>query len=91
LLLIREGEETSVELPSMLPTIAISKGDKIRAIGGIGGGYGNPFNRPAEQVLEDVLDGYLTVEMAAEDFGVAISSDRALDREETARLRQARA
>lgn len=91
LLLIREGEGTPVELPSMLPTITVSKGDKIRAIGGIGGGYGNPLDRPAEQVLEDVLDGYLTVEMAAEDFGVVISSDGVLDQAETARLRQATA
>ena len=45
----------------MLPTIAVAKGDRIRAVGGIGGGYGKASERPAEaRALEDVLDGYLS-------------------------------
>ena len=69
--LIRAGQPP-VDLPSMLPTIPVSKGDRIRAVGGIGGGYGTPAERPPEQVRQDVLDGYLTREAAKRDFGVVI-------------------
>ena len=69
--LIRAGQQP-VELPSMLPTIAVSKGDRIRAVGGIGGGYGKASERPAEAVREDVLDGYLSRESAARDFNVRV-------------------
>ena len=72
LLLIRAGQ-APVELPSMLPTIAVMKGDRIRAVGGIGGGYGKASERPAEAVREDVLDGYLSRESAARDFQVTVS------------------
>jgi N-methylhydantoinase B len=72
LLLIRAGQ-APVELPSMLPTIAVQKGDRIRAVGGIGGGYGKASERPAEAVREDVLDGYLSRESAARDFQVTVS------------------
>jgi N-methylhydantoinase B len=69
--LIRAGQKP-VELPSMLPTIPVSKGDRIRAVGGIGGGYGKASERPAEAVREDVLDGYLSRESAARDFNVRV-------------------
>jgi len=86
--LIREGQP-AVELPSMLPTISIAKGDRIRAVGGIGGGYGKALERPAAAVVEDVLDGYLTREAAARDFRVAISADGKLDAAATTKLRAA--
>jgi N-methylhydantoinase B len=69
--LIRDGE-APVDLPSMLPTISVSKGDRIRAVGGIGGGYGKASERPPECVRQDVLDGYLTREAAKRDFGIVI-------------------
>jgi N-methylhydantoinase B/oxoprolinase/acetone carboxylase alpha subunit len=37
-----------------------------------GGGFESPLERPAEQVLADVLDGYVSIESAAADYGVAI-------------------
>jgi len=86
--LIREGQP-AVELPSMLPTISIAKGDRIRAVGGIGGGYGKALERSAATVVEDVLDGYLTREAAARDFRVAIGADGTLDASATTRLRAA--
>jgi N-methylhydantoinase B len=86
--LIREGQP-AVELPSMVPTIAISQGDRIRAVGGIGGGYGKALERPVATVVEDVLDGYLTREAAARDFRVAIAADGKLDAAATTKLRAA--
>jgi N-methylhydantoinase B len=77
-------------LPSMLPTISVSRGNKVRATGGIGGGYGNPLDRAEEAVLNDVLDGYLTTEDAARRFGVVIEQGR-VDSQATQRWRRAAA
>jgi len=75
------------ELPSMLPTISVSRGNKVRATGGIGGGYGDPLARAEEAVLNDVLDGYLTPEDAAGHFGVVIEQGR-VNSQATRRRRQ---
>jgi N-methylhydantoinase B len=83
------GERSVGALPSMLPTISIEKGQKVRAVGGIGGGYGNPLERAETQVLDDVLDGYLTRDEALRAFGVAITADGQVDSEATRRKRQA--
>jgi N-methylhydantoinase B len=56
----------------MLPTIAVTRGDRIRAVGGIGGGYGKASERSPESVREDVLDGYLSRESAMRDFKVTV-------------------
>jgi N-methylhydantoinase B len=37
-----------------------------------GGGYGDPRQRDPERVLTDVVDGYVSIERAREDYGVAI-------------------
>jgi N-methylhydantoinase B len=73
-LMTREGAVKS--LPSMLPTISVSRGNRVRAVGGIGGGYGDPLERDEEAVLADFLDGYLTTQDAAARFGVVIEQGR---------------
>jgi N-methylhydantoinase B len=83
------GRDGAVKaLPSMLPTMAVSRGQKIRAVGGIGGGYGDPLTRAEDAVLSDVLDGYLTADDAAAWFGVVIEQG-AVNAEATRRRRQA--
>lgn len=53
-----------------------------------GGGWGNPFDRPADQVLEDVMDEYISIEFAAEHYGVSINKDTfQINNEETHQLR----
>ncbi len=37
-----------------------------------GGGYGDPRERPAEQVLADVVNGYVSIEAAEQEYGVAV-------------------
>jgi N-methylhydantoinase B len=37
-----------------------------------GGGYGDPHQRQPEQVLQDVIDGYVSLEAAEQQYGVAI-------------------
>lgn len=56
---------------------------------GGGGGWGDPFARDTDRVLEDVLDGYVSVEAAARDYGVAVDVEAGtVDEAETTRLRQ---
>jgi N-methylhydantoinase B len=38
-----------------------------------GGGWGDPLERPAEWVLDDVIDELVTVDRAADVYGVIIS------------------
>ena len=55
---------------------------------GGGGGYGEPRRRPAEKVVEEVVNGYISIEAARRDYGVAVFPDTfELDEQETARLR----
>ena len=44
-----------------------------------GGGYGSPMERDPEMVLNDVVDGYVTVEAAAEKYGVVVKYTGAAD------------
>jgi N-methylhydantoinase B len=44
-----------------------------------GGGYGPAFERDAHAVLEDVLNGYVSIEAAAREYGVAIRSTKRPD------------
>ena len=78
-------------LPSMLASVAVSKGDRIRAVGGIGGGYGPAFERSPELVRDDVLDGYLTRKAAKRDFGVVVTPKGRINKAATAKLRDATA
>jgi N-methylhydantoinase A len=62
-----------------------------------GGGWGDPFERAPERVMQDVRDGYVSIEFARDEYGVAIVGDpRAdpegleVDEEETAALRAQR-
>jgi N-methylhydantoinase B len=86
--LVRADGRTQ-ELPSMLASVSVSRGDRVRAIGGIGGGYGPAFERDPQQVLDDVLDGYLTRKAAKRDFGVVITPRGRLNRRATEKLRAA--
>jgi N-methylhydantoinase B len=71
-----------------LETIRMEPGETFMVEMPGGGGYGDPKKRPAEEVLEDVLNGYVSLETAERDYGVAIDPDTmALDRERTAALR----
>ena len=53
-----------------------------------GGGYGPPWRRDPARVLADVRDGYVSLERARADYGVAIDPERMLVLEaETVALR----
>jgi len=49
-------------------------GDVVSYFSPSGGGYGSPLERAPEKVLDDVLDGFISVERAAEDYGVVLEA-----------------
>src|SRR5207248_1541535 len=53
-----------------------------------GGGYGPPWERPIERVLADVESGFVSVEHAHRDYGVAIRDDGTVDEATTSALRR---
>jgi N-methylhydantoinase B len=53
-----------------------------------GGGYGSPFERDPEMVVNDVMEGYVSLESARADYGVAINPETLeVDEEGTKKLR----
>ena len=71
----------------------LHRGERIRAIGGGGGGWGDPLDRDPARVREDVLDEFVGVDEAAAVYGVVVRTgdgDVAVDEEATRSLRASR-
>ncbi|REJ37744.1 MAG: 5-oxoprolinase [Bacillota bacterium] len=70
---------------------AMGAGGTITNLPGGGGGWGDPFTRDPEKVRDDVRSGYVSVEAARRDYGVAVNpATFEIDWEETRRLRASR-
>ena len=68
--------------------LPIKPGGQLELLSGGGGGYGPPEDRDIERVIEDVRLGYVTVEGARNDYGVAFQGESLeVDRATTDRLR----
>jgi N-methylhydantoinase B len=79
------------EINAISDGIILKKNDIVRVITGGGGGWGHPHDREPERVLSDVLGGFVSLEFAREEYGVAIDADTlSIDQAETARLRSDR-
>jgi N-methylhydantoinase B len=50
-------------------------GDELSFFSAGGGGYGDPFERSVEAVLQDIEYGYVSIESALNDYGVAIDPE----------------
>jgi N-methylhydantoinase B len=69
----------------------LSAGEVLVNNTGGGGGYGNPFDREPQRVADDVRNGFVSVEAAAEAYGVHVDPlTFTVDEIETHRLRAAR-
>jgi N-methylhydantoinase B len=72
-------------------TIALAEGDvyAVRCAGGAG--YGDPRERPPAAVLRDVRGGYVSTDVARNEYRVALNAaGDAIDAEATRRLREGR-
>ena len=59
-------------LGSVFSDYSIQTGDIFSRPTAGGGGFGDPLERDPNLVLEDVIDEYVSIERAAEDYGVVI-------------------
>ena len=80
---LNRGTENERFLGSIFSSVPVQPGDTFYRPSAGGGGFGDPLERTPEEVLEDVIDGYVSIERAAEDYGVVITPvDPELDRYE---------
>lgn len=69
--------------------LEIKPGGEIELLSGGGGGRGYPEERDPQKVLEDVRQGYVTIEGARRDYGVAVLPETlTVDEAETRALRE---
>jgi len=76
--------------PSKFAGVKLAVHDRIVMSTGGGGGYGDPFAREPARVLADVREGLVSIERAAESYGVSVVDSGGtleVDEKETERLR----
>jgi N-methylhydantoinase B len=92
--LIRAGEDSAEELPSKVENLPVHKGDVLIFSTAGAGGLGDPLERELERTATDVRAGLVSVEAAAEDYGVIVSASGEVDEKATEaaqeKLRQSR-
>ena len=70
---VRNGGTWKTDFPNAKVLVArLETGDAFRVRSGGGGGHGSPLERPVEIVVEDVKQGYVSIEAAAELYGVVV-------------------
>jgi len=87
---VNPGTKEETRLPSRFGDRRLKRGDLMRLERPGGGGMGDPLKRDPEKVLEDVRQGYVSLERASRDYGVAVrlnNGQLVLDPKETQRLR----
>lgn len=90
---VNPGRADERHLDPLADQIRLRKHDIVRLETGGGGGHGHPYDRPQESVRLDVLRGFVSVEAARADYGVALGDEvdgYAIDAAATAALRAAR-
>jgi N-methylhydantoinase B len=76
-------------LTSKVAGLRLRKGDLLTLEFAGGGGWGDPLKRDPERVRNDVVAGYVSVQSAESDYGVALDpADFSVDETQTAQLRR---
>jgi N-methylhydantoinase B len=91
--IINPGTKEARRLPSRFGDYILKKDCLLRLERPGGGGIGDPLERDPEKVLEDTRQGYVSVERAMLDYGVALRLEDGkitLDPDGTRRLRNNR-
>lgn len=89
---LNPGAEGGRDLTSKVAGLELKRGDLVSWELAGGGGWGNPRERDPERVRRDVANGYVSIEAARRDYGVALrADDMTVDMAETAALRAAAA
>ena len=72
---VNPGTAKERVLPSRCSDLTLLPGDVVRLETPGGGGLGDPFERDPEMVLRDVRNGYVSINKAAESYGVVIKDE----------------
>ncbi len=83
------GEIAALATPGKASGVPLSRDDVVVAHTAGGGGYGAPREREPELVAADVADGFLSVAVARDVYGVVVSDAGDLDAGATETLRTA--
>jgi 5-oxoprolinase (ATP-hydrolysing)/N-methylhydantoinase A len=60
--------------------VSLTSRDEIAEVVLAGGaGFADPLERPLARVADDIVDGYVTARAAAQDYGVVVTGDGAID------------
>jgi len=78
---------TRIPLPSKVDNVEVEKGDQILFITGGSGGWGDPLEREVERVRLDVARGLVSVEKAAQSYGVLFTDNLEVDQAKTEETR----
>ncbi len=73
-------------LPSKAEGV-LERGDVFVFFAAGGGGYGDPLDRDGHAVMRDVAEGWVSIERARSDYGVALADDGVVDAAATEALR----
>jgi N-methylhydantoinase B len=77
-------------LPPIGDGTRVRRGDVIGIETAGGGGYGHPYDREPERVRQDVLGGFVSLDAARREYGVALTDEHGIDWAETELLRRER-
>src|ERR1700756_3545042 len=84
---LNPGSGAERALTSKVAGLLLKRGDLLSVEFAGGGGWGDPLERDIGRVRDDVARGYVSLEAAREDYGVALDRDLGIDPDATARLR----
>jgi N-methylhydantoinase B len=73
--IVNPGTPQERALAPLSDGTVLRRGDILLLETGGGGGHGHPFDRLSERVVQDVRDGFVSLEAARRDYGVAIVDD----------------
>jgi len=69
----KQGEEIT-EVMRSNAILTVQPGERVATINPGGGGWGNAFEREISRVVHDVRNGYVSLEAAAREYGVAVDT-----------------
>lgn len=84
---LNPGTPAEHRLTSKVAGLRLKRDDVLSMEFAGGGGWGDPHARAAKRVREDVVRGYVSLEAARADYGVAFNADLSIDQDATAKLR----
>ena len=85
---LNPGSGAERALTSKVAGLLLKRGDLLSVEFAGGGGWGDPLERDVGRVRDDVARGYVSLDAARENYGVALDRDLGIDADTTARLRR---